>query len=342
MAGPANPPPPPNPCVYPHSPRAKPTSFFSPWTLPVVLGAPTAAQCPLDNSPGAGIGRQTACVDLGPCNGARSAVFLPLTNRFYVTDGSSVVRTYNPDGTPAGVFSVPAAAGVANHATTDGTHLLFTGSSSTLWVADDQLNLVTTVNAANGPTAISNPIALTLASPSSLAFNPQGDSGAGSVFLGGFEVVAEQTLQSVSIGALNFSTSTAVEGLEVDAADPLQAFLWVHGAPNPDALTEYELSGPVPTPTGREIPIRSNAGTPFGVTTVPGNVLEGRPYGRDLVALNEDFLGSCRLTAYRLHLFDHYLLPQEKALRGLDRSRRRRAADRRPDPGPGERDDARL
>jgi hypothetical protein len=188
---------------------------------------------------------------------------------------------------------------------TDGVHLI-AGSEGGIDVVDVNGAAVNTVLAANGPQTIVQPITITgVTTCRALAFDPNGNGGNGSLFVGDFAADIVEVSLSGAVLKTYTNTSSLIWSAYGLAYVPATQTLWINSSPDSADIAEYAVdrTASTLTPTGRAFARALVGSVQGGLCVVPGG-LDGRNCGFDLLGLDQATPDS--ITNYRIDLWDNY------------------------------------
>ena len=291
----------------------------------VLLSALAAAS--LSSLASAQLGRQTIEIDLeGQSLDIAHLGVVHLNGLFYssargngvTTTAPHTVYVYDPLGTiiPVLEFSQSALANASawgyRDGCSDGNSLIF-GHEGGIEVIDTTGLPVATVLAANGPQPVVTPLlgGGGITTYRALAFDANGNSGNGSLFVGDFAADVEEIALDGSL--LHTYTNTDNWSFYGLALDTTNGTLWGNSTPNAGDITEYAIDrvANTLTPTGRSFSRGQPAGIQGGLDYVPGG-LDGRNCGADLIGLDQGAPDAAY--GYRVEQWDGLAQPNEPTL----------------------------
>lgn len=199
----------------------------------------------------------------------------------------------------------------------DGVSLIF-GHEGGIEVIDAFGNPVNQLIADNGPQPIVQPIVVVAGAVGmwrAIAFDPSGNGGNGSMFLGNFSAAVVEVALDGSVLHTFPTPSPAwyAFGLALDTGSNT---LWIAAKVNAGPIAEYQIdrANNQLVPTGREIERGVVGSTQGGLEFVPGG-LDGRGCGSDLVAIDQETLSTPDMMfGYRLDLYDGFASSLEPTL----------------------------
>ncbi len=221
----------------------------------------------------------------------------------YVFDGAgALTRQFTQQGSAASTW------GYRDGASDDVATLVF-GFESTIVFIDANGAFTTTIQADNGPQTVASPTIPSftgdvLNTARAMAYNPSGNGGNGSLYIGDFgSDIVELDLNGAEIGRIPANGSWSLYGL---AYDPMTGNLWGNCSPNGELGRIVEIDPVAGAETG--LSFDKPEGIQGGLDYVTGGV-DGRNMGADLVSVVQGSVDS--LTAHRLHLYDTLLANAE-------------------------------
>lgn len=227
------------------------------------------------------------------------------------TTGPHTIYVYDATGALTRQFPQPAASNATvwgyRDGATDNNGAIFFGWDGGIDVMDANGNAVTSVQAANGPQTVASPIVSTGSLGSTthraIAYDPAGNGGNGSLFVGNFASAVEEIALDGTL--LHSYPQDGVWSLYGLAYDPIAGTLWMNSAPNAGPLAEYAIdrSTDTLTATGRSIE-RSQAGTAQGGLDLVLGGLDGRDCGYDLIGVDQGTPDSAY--GYRVEMWTGY------------------------------------
>lgn len=170
--------------------------------------------------------------------------------------------------------------------------------------APTALTPATSIDAANGPQAITSPIVITgFATHRAIAYDFNGNGGNGSIFAANFAAdIVEAALDGTVLHTYPNTAGWSAYGIALDAD---AGTLWINSTPNQGDLAEFSIDrvANTLTATGTTIARAVPGSSQGGLDWVKGG-LDGRACGSDLLGVDQ--ATPDLVTGYRLELWDGY------------------------------------